>query len=40
MDGKIKKEDIIKAIALGQEACKKIYEVQKQALKKRYEVSK
>ena len=36
MDGLLKKEDLLKAIKLGKNACKKIYEVQKQALKERY----
>jgi len=36
MDGIIKKEEVKKAIELGREACKKIYDVQKKALKERY----
>ena len=40
MDGQISKEDLLKAIELGKEACKKIYEVQKKALKDRFGVDK
>ena len=36
MDGEIKKEQIIQAIELGKKTCKKIYEVQKKALKEKY----
>ena len=36
LDGEIKKEDLKKAISLAREACKKIYEVQKEALKAKY----
>lgn len=36
MDGIVKKEDLKKAIELGKEACKKIYEAQKKALKDKY----
>jgi len=36
MDGIIGKEEVKKAIELGREACKKIYDVQKKALKERY----
>jgi len=38
MDGKISKEKIPEAIALAKKACKQIYKIQKEALKKRYEV--
>jgi len=34
LDGKISPEELKQAIKLGKESCKKIYEVQKQALKK------
>lgn len=33
LDGKIKKEQLKEAVKLAQEACKKIYEIQKKALK-------
>ena len=36
MDGEISKEDLMKAIELGKEACLKIYELQKNALKEKY----
>jgi len=36
MDGIIKKEEVKKAIELGRVACKKIYDIQKKALKDRY----
>lgn len=37
MDGDITQEDLRKALELGKEACLKIYEVQKTALKKKFE---
>ena len=36
MDGDISREELKKALILGKEVCKKIYEVQKAALKKKY----
>lgn len=36
MDGEISKEDLLKALRLGQKAVKKIIEVQRQALKEKY----
>ena len=36
MDGQIKKESLLKAIELGRNVCKTIYEVQKKALKEKY----
>src|SRR3989339_1183878 len=36
LDGEISKEDLKKAIEAGKEACKKIYEVQKAALRAKY----
>lgn len=38
MDGMIKKEDLMKAVELGKKACKKIYEIQKNALKEKYKI--
>jgi len=38
MDGEIEKEQLIKALKLGQETLKKIFEVQKKALKEKYYV--
>ncbi len=38
MDGIISKEDLKKAIELGKEASKKIYEVQKKSLKEKYKI--
>ena len=38
LDGKISVEELKKAVALGKEACKKIYEVQKEKLKQSIEV--
>lgn len=40
MDGGIEKEDLKKALELAKKICSKIYEIQKQALKKKYEVEK
>jgi len=40
MDGECSKEELIKALEMGKEACKKIYQIQKQALKARYGVQK
>lgn len=37
MDGKVKREDLKQAIELGKKVAKKIYEVQKAALKERYQ---
>ena len=36
MDGMISKEEIIKALEMGKEACLKIYEIQKKALKEKF----
>jgi exosome complex component RRP41 len=36
MDGMIKAEDIKKGVALGKKACQKIFEIQKKALKEKY----
>lgn len=36
MDGKVTKEQLSKAVAAAKEACAKIYEIQKQALKDKY----
>ncbi len=36
MDGEISNEQLVKALKMGEVACKKIYEVQKAALKNRY----
>ena len=36
MDGEAPKEDVLKAISMAKEACIKIYEVQKNALKEKY----
>lgn len=36
LDGKISKEELLKAIEMGKSACRKIYEVQKAALKEKY----
>lgn len=36
MDGKVKKEDLMKALELGKEVAMKVYEIQKQALKDKY----
>ena len=36
MDGEIKKDDIPRALELGKKACKHIYDVQKKALKDKY----
>ncbi len=36
LDGKISKEELLKAIEMGKAACRKIYEVQKAALKEKY----
>ena len=36
MDGMISKEEIIKALEMGKEACSKIYEIQKKALKEKF----
>ncbi|KKU44650.1 MAG: Exosome complex exonuclease Rrp41 [Microgenomates group bacterium GW2011_GWA2_46_7] len=38
MDGEISKEELFKALELAKKACKKIYDVQKNALKNRYGV--
>ncbi len=38
MDGKISKENFMKALELGKKACKKIIEAQRKALKSSYEV--
>lgn len=38
MDGEVTKEDLRKAIGMGKEACGRIYEVMKKALKEKYEV--
>ena len=38
MDGEISKEDLFKALELAKKACKKIYDVQKNALKNKYGV--
>jgi exosome complex component RRP41 len=39
MDGLVSKEQLKEAIKMGKEACKKIYEVQKKALKGKYKVT-
>jgi len=36
LDGKVEAENLKKVIKLGIEGCKKIYEIQKQALKEKY----
>jgi exosome complex component RRP41 len=36
MDGDLSTEEAEKAIALGIEGCQKVYEVQREALKKKY----
>jgi exosome complex component RRP41 len=36
MDGQISKEDLHKGLEMSKEACKKIYEIQKQALKEKF----
>ncbi len=36
MDGEISKEELLKAIELGKKTCKKIYEMQKNALKEKF----
>ena len=36
MDGMISKEEIMKALEMGKEACLKIYEIQKKALKEKF----
>jgi exosome complex component RRP41 len=36
MDGEISKDELVKAIELGKEACMKIFELQKKALKENY----
>jgi len=36
MDGFAKKEDLPKVISMAQDACRKIYDVQKNALKDKY----
>jgi len=38
MDGVIEKEEIVKALELGKKVCKQIVEIQKAALKKKYDV--
>ncbi len=38
MDGEITKEQLLQAIEMGKKTCKKIYEIQKQALKERFKV--
>jgi exosome complex component RRP41 len=38
MDGEISKENLVKAVNLAKKVCKDIYEVQKKALKERYNV--
>ena len=40
LDGEVEKDDFMKAVEMGRKACKKIYEVQKKALKAKYEVPK
>jgi len=40
LDGEVEKENLMKAIEMGKKACKKIYTIQKAALKKKYEVAK
>jgi exosome complex component RRP41 len=37
MDGEVEKDDLKKLLDLGKKACMEIYEVQKKALKERYE---
>jgi len=39
LDGEVEKENLIKAIEMAKKACKRIAEVQKEAIKKSYEVS-
>jgi exosome complex component RRP41 len=39
MDGKVSKEDLMKALELGKKAIPKIIEIQKDALKKKFEVN-
>jgi len=39
MDGLVSKEQLAKLIEMGREACKKIYDVQKKALKDKYKVA-
>jgi exosome complex component RRP41 len=39
MDGLVTKEQLVKAISMGKETCKKIYEIQKQALKEKYKLT-
>ncbi len=36
MDGIISKEDLVKVLEIGKEACQKIYDIQKKVLKERY----
>ena len=40
LDGEIDKENLVKAIEMGKKTCEKIYQIQKAALKKKYEVTK
>ncbi len=40
LDGEIDKENLMKAIEMGKKVCRKIYQIQKAALKKKYEVTK
>ncbi len=37
MDGEVKKEELMKAIEMGRKACMDIYEIQKKALKEKYQ---
>ena len=39
MDGLVSKEQLSKAIEIGRDACKKIYDIQKKALKAKYKVA-
>ena len=39
MDGLVSKEQLSKAIEMGKDACKKIYDIQKKALKAKYKVT-
>jgi len=39
MDGLVSKEQLVKLIEMGKEACKKIYDVQKKALKDKYKLT-
>ena len=39
MDGEISKEEVFEAIEMGKKVCMNIYEIQKKALKEKYEVS-